>query len=51
MRLIVIFEISNMSMPVKMMNDFAMDPDKAVDSLPDKAQVIIEYSDYKITYK
>ena len=50
-RLEVTFDIKNMSIPVKMMNDFAMDPSVAGDSLPDKAKVIIEYSDYDIIYK
>jgi hypothetical protein len=50
-RLEVIFEISNMSIPVKMMNDFVMDPTLAIDSIPNQAKVIIEYSDYNITYK
>ena len=50
-RLVVTFEIKNMSIPVKMMNDFALDPAMSGDSVPDKAKVIIEYSDYNIRYK
>ncbi len=50
-RLVVIFEISNMSIPVKMMNDFMKDPASTPDSLPKEAKVIIEYSDYKVSLK
>lgn len=50
-RLEVTFEIKNMSIPVKMMNDFAMDPASAGDSIPDQAKVIVEYKDYNISYK
>lgn len=46
----VTFEISNMSIPVKMMNDFMSQSGTESDSPPKDAKVIIEYSDYKITY-
>lgn len=50
-RLVVTFEISNMSIPVKMMNDFMKDKSTQTDSLPKDAKVIIEYSNYKISSK
>jgi len=50
-RLVVTFEISNMSIPVKMMNDFMKDPGAKPDSLPKEARVTVEYSNYRITAK
>ena len=50
-RLVVTFEISNMSIPVKMMNDFMKDPAAKPDSLPKEARVTVEYSNYRITAK
>ena len=52
-KLVVNFDISNMSMPVKMMNDFMKIKSEAgsekTESLKE-AKVIIEYSGYKIDY-
>jgi len=50
-RLVVTFEIQNMSIPMKMMNDFMNDSSVEPDSLPKDARVIIEYSNYKISTK
>ena len=50
-RLVVTFEIQNMSVPVKMMNDFMNDFSTESDSLPKDARVIIEYSNYDISTK
>jgi len=50
-RLEVTFEIQNMSIPMKMMNDFMMDQSTPPDSLPKDARVIIEYSNYQISVK
>lgn len=49
--LVVLFDINNMSMPVKMMNDF-MNKNKAESTDETKeAKVSIRYSDYRITYQ
>ncbi len=50
-RLVVAFEISNMSIPIKMMNDFMQNSSTEADSIPKQARVIVEYSNYKITTK
>jgi hypothetical protein len=51
--LVVNFDISNMSMPVKMMNDFMkikVEADSEKTESLKEAKVIIEYSGYKIDY-
>ena len=50
-KLEVTFEISSMSIPVKMMNGFKKDPAVTNDSIPKEARVIIEYGDYSISLK
>ena len=51
MRLEVVFEMGNMSVPMKMMTDFMSKNASKEEAIPDEARVIIEYSDYNITLK
>jgi len=50
-RVTVRFDISNMSVPVKMMSEMMGKGISKPDSLPTKAKVIVQYSNYKIVYK
>jgi hypothetical protein len=49
--LTVDFEISNMAFPAKAMNDLMSKGIQKPDSLPKKARVVVQYSNYKIVNK